>query len=92
LLDRWKGYLDALRAQKLHAGASMRASRPVSPEQRCRAALTGMQQETHTARVLRLVPMPLTLFTQGAGTAVGDPGLKDQTQAAASLSSPFTTP
>jgi hypothetical protein len=52
----------------------------------------GMQQETHTTRVLRLVPMPLTLLAQGAGTTVRDPGLIDQTQAAVSLASPFTTP
>lgn len=92
LLGSWKVDLDALGAQKLHADASMLPAWPVAPEQRRRAKLQGMQQETHTARVLRLVPMPLTLFTQGAGTAVRDPGFKDQTQAAASLWSPFTTP
>jgi hypothetical protein len=35
LLGRWKVYLDALRAQKLHADASMLPAWPVSPEQRC---------------------------------------------------------
>jgi len=50
-----------------------------------------MQQETYAARVLGLVPVPLALFAQGAGPAICDPGLIDQTQAAISLWSPFTT-
>jgi len=60
--------------------------------QRSRAALAGMQQKTHSAGVLGLMPVPLTLFAQGAGTTVCDLGLIDQTQAAVSLWSPFTTP
>ena len=91
-LSRWKVYLDALMTQELHAGASMFPARPVSPEQRSRATLARMQQETHAAGVLGLVPVPLTLFAQGADTTVRDPSLIDQTQAAISLWSPFTTP
>lgn len=50
-----------------------------------------MQQETHSAGVLGLVAVPLTLLAQGAGTTVCDPGFVDQAQAAVSLWSPFTT-
>jgi hypothetical protein len=42
--------------------------------------------------VLGLMPVPLTLFAQGAGTTVRDASLIDQAQAAVSLWSPFTTP
>jgi hypothetical protein len=52
----------------------------------------GCEPQTHAAGVLGLVPVPLTLFAQGAGTTVRDPGLINQTQAAVSLWSPFTTP
>jgi hypothetical protein len=41
-LRKWKVYLDALVTQELHAGAPMLPARPVSPEQRSRAALAGM--------------------------------------------------
>ena len=83
--SRRETHLDALLPQQLHASPPMLPSGPIAPEQRSRSPLAGMQQKTDSARMFGLLPMPLALFAQGAGPAIRDPSLIDQTEAAISL-------
>jgi hypothetical protein len=94
---RWGRWLDRggfshlhpLAIQHLHAGSALCSAWPVPPEQRSRAALARMQQDTHPARMLGLVAVPLTLQTLRASATVGDPGLIDDAQAPVLLPTAF---
>jgi hypothetical protein len=69
-----KRHIRPLATQQLHAGAPMRSTTPIPPEQGSRAQRERMQQQTHPAGLCRLVAVPLTLLAQGAHATVYDPG------------------
>ena len=71
------------------AGSPLFPTGPVIPEEWGRAACTWMQEYAHSAGMLGLVSMPLTLQTLLAPTTVGNPGLVHDTEAAISLLAAF---
>ena len=69
-----KRHVRPLATQQLHAGAPMRSTTPILPEQRCRVHRERMQQQTDPTRLCRLSSVPLTLFAQRAEPTVSNPG------------------
>lgn len=61
---------------------SLVPSAPVSPEQRSRSHLQGMEQDAHLARFGRCAPTPLTLLPQQTRTAVANARPIDDPQTA----------
>ena len=66
--------LDALITQELDAGSSVDPTTPIMPEQWRLPDSHWMQQDADLARFLGGAALPLTLFTQGARTAMADAG------------------
>ena len=67
----------------------MLSAAPVPPEERSRADIEGMEQETHPARMPGGLPVPLTLLTQGIRTTCANAGFIDDAQTAISFPAPF---
>ena len=78
-----------LMAQKLDAGPSMRPSTPVTPEERRGTSGQWMEQHADLARLLRGLPLPLTLLAERTGTATANAGAIHDTQAPIGFSAVF---
>lgn len=75
-----------LMAQKLDAGPSMRPSTPVTPEERRGTSGQWMEQHADLARLLRGLPLPLTLLAERTGPTTADAGSIRHAQAAIGFS------
>ena len=73
--------LDALMAHQLDARPSVVPTVPVTPENGFRPNDQWMQQHTYLTRLLGGATLPLTLLTQGTGTATTNTGRIDDAQA-----------
>ena len=94
--DGWSGrvpglHLDlhALVTKELHAHTSMVPTTPVTPSQGRRSDDEGMQEHAHPTRLGGGGAMPLTLFSQGTGTATADAGRIHDAQAPIGLYAPL---
>src|SRR5438128_3400091 len=74
-------HLHTLGTQQLLARPSLVPTTPITPEQGRGTNDEGMQQHAHLARLGGGAALPLTLFTQRAGTTTADAGRIDHTQA-----------
>jgi hypothetical protein len=73
-------HIHPLASKQLDTGPTMLSPAPILPEQGSRANIERMKQQTHSARMLGGLPMPLTLLTQATRTAGTDAGLIDDAQ------------
>lgn len=74
-------HLDVLITHTLHTRPPMLPSTPITPEEGSGADGAWVQQHTYLTRLLGGSTLPLTLFTQGAGTTTADAGRIDDAQA-----------
>ncbi len=84
-----KSYLDVLITHKLHTGASMLSSAPVTPEEGRAANDERAEQYTHLARFGSFIAIPLTLLAQRAGAATVDTRRIDHAQPAITFLAPL---
>lgn len=79
----------ALMTKQVPADPTVMPTTPVRPEERPISNHEWMQEDAHLARLFGGAALPLTLFTQRAGTATMDAGCIHHTQAAIGFSAAF---
>ncbi len=73
----------------LHTSPSVRASRPITPQQGGGTHLERMEQDAHLTRLSGLFAIPLTLFPQLTGTTICNSGCVDDAQTVSLFTAPF---
>ncbi len=87
--SHWPRHVHALAAHDLHTSPSVRASRPITPQQGGGTHLERMEQDAHLTRLSGLFAIPLTLFPQLTGTTICNSGCVDDAQTVSLFTAPF---
>ena len=86
---RLKPHVQARASQQFQTRSAMLPPTPITPEDRGRAHVEGVKQDTHPAWMLGARPVPLTLLTQRAGTTGASAGFIDDPQASMCFAARF---